>query len=97
MVQQNWKEPVIEYLNSAEAIHAMIQASERDSPAIEGIAEALYQIIGEVIREHGVKKQIGKLVKDVMESNGYQHDVYGRRSRDSYFSSGSVYTRRSGN
>ncbi len=94
MIDSKLMETINEYLNSCEAVQTMIRASDANRPAIEAVAESLHNVIGEVIREHGVKQQIGKLVRSVMESNGYEHHAFGRTTRDRYFSSASVYTRR---
>lgn len=87
------KRAISDYLGAPSTVDALVAASEAGRPAIEAIGSDLLDQFGNRVRAHGVKIQIGRLVRPILEAHGFQ--IYKRRqpARSRLFSKGAVYGR----
>ena len=96
-VEPDWGNRLWEFLNRPPIVLEMINASDRQRPAAEAIAQQLHAEVGDDVRQHRVRQFTGFLIRQVMERNGYQHIRYGRRALPNpIFFSASLYSRRDG-
>ncbi len=89
-VNQNLRDQIWLFLNEQQNIQLMIDSSNRNRPAVEGIAQDLL----ENVFSDRVKKCVGFLIKQVMESNGLKwiskdHKV----EQNPIFNKGSKYSK----
>jgi excisionase family DNA binding protein len=88
----HWKDDLWAFLNQHEVIAKMCDASNRGRPAAESIASDLLSRFGSDVKQNEVKKHIGRLIKRVMEENGFKHARRGERCRQNpVFSVASTY------
>ena len=86
---------LIHFLYQPHIVQSMREMSDLGRPAVEGVGALLLDHFGDSVSEDPVKQRIGKIVKGVMESNGYIHDSYGHKTPGCpLFTSGSLYSRR---
>lgn len=81
------------FLREDSTVRAMVAASESGRPAVEAIGAGLLTEFGDRVRPNGVRQRIGRLVRPIMESQGFEPHPHPkrRRSRCAPFSSGTVY------
>jgi hypothetical protein len=77
-----WGRQLWTFLNEANIIQSMIEASDNKRPAAEAIAHALVERFGNDIKQDRVKQFIGYLIRQVMEQNGYSHTAYGQKTKE---------------
>ena len=98
MIDEPTKELVREYLRRQDSVNAMVNASNEGRPALEIIADGVYEIIGDELHENTVKQWVGKEVKPVMEAAGYRlvdDTYYSRKARGQrFFKTGALYVPR---
>jgi excisionase family DNA binding protein len=93
-IPEGWREDLRFFLNEHEIIIKMREASDGGRPAAEGIATDLVTRFGNDIKQDNLKKLIGRLIKPVMEEQGYRHYKRGVRCRPNpVFSVASSYQR----
>lgn len=79
-------------LESEMMIVKLLLATKLGHPAVEGVDDDLYIAFGEQISEDKVKQRIGKIVKEIMEAQGYiVHKRNVMCASSDIFTSGSVY------
>ncbi len=82
-------------LSRRDVIEAMQAASDAGRPAAEPTGDVLLREVGPVVREYPVRQMVGRLIKEIMESNGYVWWKSGVKTpENSVFSNASVYRRR---
>lgn len=85
---------LIGFLSESASLRAMADATDAGRPAAEAIADSLLERFGAVVREDTQKKRIGKLIRRVLEGEGFVWDRSGVRTPgSSVFTSASVYRR----
>ncbi len=83
------------FLNSKESIIRLETTTFLKRPAVEGLQPQLLASFGEEIKEDRCKQMIGRMVRQIMEHNGYFFDQSGVRIRSELlFSSASRYCKR---
>jgi len=80
-IAAGWSEDLRFFLNKQEIIIKMRDASNGGRPAAEAIATDLVTQFGNDIKQDYLKKLIGRLIKPVMEEQGYRHYKRGVRCR----------------
>ena len=81
-----------EFLNRKDSIIRLETATSLRRPAVEGLQPQLLENFGEEIKEDRFKQMIGRMVRQIMEYNGYSLDQTGVRIRPRLlFSSASRY------
>ncbi len=72
---------VWQFLNTEEALACLETTTFLRRPALEGLQPRLVAKFGDEIRADRVKQMTGKMVREIMESRGYQLDQTGVRIR----------------
>jgi len=80
------------FLNSNDSIIRLETTTFLKRPAVEGLQPQLLESFGKEIKEDRCKQMIGRMVRQIMEHNGYSFDQSGVRIRSGLlFSSASRY------
>lgn len=69
------------FLHSKEAIACMDTTSYLQRPALEGLQPLLLAEFGDDLRVDRIKQMLGRMVRQIMESRGYQLDQTNVRTR----------------
>ena len=77
------------FLNQPDIIELMRENSDNDRPAVEGLGDILLEI-----KEDQTKQDIGRMVRRVLENNGYDWESEDHPVKDKLFKKGSRYRRR---
>ena len=91
VVDTKLEREIVDFLAKDSTIDAMIDASERGRPAVEAIDADLIHYFGDKVRPNPVKQHIGRLVRPVMENQGFVPAKRRRPTRSVLFTSGTVY------
>ena len=79
------------FLREDSTVRAMVAASESGRPAVEAIGAGLLAQFGGRVRPTGVRKQIGRLVRPIMESQGFEPHRRRQPAKGVLFTAGTVY------
>ena len=71
----------------------MVAASEEGRPAVEAVGSDLLREFGDRVRPNSVKQHIGRLVRPIMESHGFEPHKRRRHTKCALFTAGTVYRR----
>ncbi len=82
---------IVDFLAKDSTVDAMIDASKRGRPAVEAIDAELIRYFGDKVRPNPVKQHIGRLVRPVMENQGFVPAKRRRPTKSVLFTSGTVY------
>ena len=83
-----------EYLQRPSVVLALEVATKLHRPAIEAIGDDLIGEFGEVVRSKRIKQLVGHMVRQLLESRGYELEAQRVVARcDGLFSTGSRYRR----
>jgi len=63
------------FLNQDDSIIRMETATELGRPAVEGLEKPLLEAFGEAVLDDRVKQMIGHMVRQIMESQGFVHEM----------------------
>ena len=77
------------FLNQPDIIDLMQENSNKERPAVEGLGDILLEI-----KEDQTKQDIGRMVRRVLENNGYDWESDHHPVKDKLFGTGSRYKRR---
>lgn len=80
-----------QFLSEASTVRAMVAASESGKPAVEAIGGALLGEFGNLVRPNPVKRRIGRLIRPIMESQGFEPHKRCQRAKSELFTTGTVY------
>ena len=84
-----------EFLAHEDTVRVMVTASEAGRPAVEAIGSDLLREFGDRVRPNPVKQHIGRLVRPIMESHGFQPYKRRRQVKSQLFTAGTIYRRQS--
>ena len=84
-------------LNREDNIARMETATDLGQPALKPLEDILLTEIGEAITDDRMKQMAGHMVRQIMESRGFEHDVDGIKLASAPFYKASRYRRRDGN
>ena len=87
--QKLWK-----VLNSADVVARMETASDLGRPALAPVEDILLDSLGAVIMGDRFKQMAGRMVKQILERRGFEHEAYGIRLNSIPFYKASRYRRR---
>jgi hypothetical protein len=82
------------FLNQPEIIGRMETATDLGQPALEAVEDQLLATFGDAILADRIKQMIGRMVRQIMESNGYEHVTSDVRLNSVPFYKASRYRRR---
>ena len=82
-----------EFLADEATVRMMVAASEAGRPAVEAIGSELLHEFGDRVRPNPVRQQIGRLVRPIMESHGFEPHKRRRHVKSKLFTVGTVYRR----
>jgi hypothetical protein len=82
-----------EILNRPEVIARMETASDLGRPALEPVEDILLEELGEVILQDRYKQMAGKMVRQIMENQGFEHETSDVRLNSTPFYKASRYRR----
>lgn len=82
-----------EFLADESTVRMMVAASEAGRPAVEPIGSDLLREFGDRVRPNPVKQQIGRLVRPIMQSHGFEPHKRRRHVKSTLFTAGTVYRR----
>jgi len=82
------------FLNESEIIGRMETASDLGQPALQAIEEQLLEKFEDAILPDRIKQMIGRMVRQIMESRGYEHVTSDVRLNSVPFYKASRYRRR---
>lgn len=92
-VDSNLRDRIWLFLNEQSNLQQMFNSSNLKSPAVEGIAQDLFNRFGDVFEDR-VKMCTGYLIRQVMELNGYRWLSKGHQTKQNpIFNKGSKYSR----
>ena len=80
-----------QFLSEASTVRAMVAASESGKPAVEAIGGALLGEFGNLVRPNSVKQRIGRLIRPIMESQGFEPHKRCQPAKCELFTTGTVY------
>ena len=89
------KEALEHFLNQPDIIKLMRENSNKGRPAVEGLGDILFEEFDEFhegLQEHRTRQRIGKMVKEVLENNGYKLESYSRPVKGKLFTQGRCYS-----
>jgi len=82
-------------LSREAVVRDMKEKSDLGRPAVEAVGALLIAEIGDEAQQDPVKQQIGKIVREIMERNGYVWVEKGHQTPDCpLFTQGSIYSAR---
>ncbi len=87
------EQAISEFLGDESTVRLMVAASEAGRPAVEAIGSDLLRQFGDRVRPNPVKQQIGRLVRPIMESHGFEPYKRHRQTKSTLFTAGTVYRR----
>lgn len=82
---------LLEFLAEETTVCVMLAASDSGRPAIEAIGDDLLREFGDRVLATTVKQHIGRLVRRVMDSRGYEPHMRRRPAKSTLFTRGTVY------
>lgn len=82
------------FLNRPEIIARMETATDLGQPALQAVEEQLLAEFGDAILPDRIKQMIGRMVRQIMEGNGYEHVTSDVRLNSVPFYKASRYRRR---
>lgn len=80
-------------LNREDNIVRMVTASDLGQPALKPLEDILLSEIGDVITDDRMKQMAGHMVRQIMEDQGFEHDVDGIKLASAPFYKASRYRR----
>ena len=80
-------------LNREDNIVRMVTASELGQPALKPIEDILLNEVGDVITDDRMKQMAGHMVRQIMEEQGFEHEVDGIKLASAPFYKASRYRR----
>lgn len=83
-----------EILNRSDVVARMETASDLGRPALAAVEDILLQKLRSVIMEDRFKQMAGRMVKQILEQRGYEHEASGIRLNSIPFYKASRYRRR---
>jgi len=87
-------EDLLGFLSETESLAAMARATDAGRPAAEAVADRLLERFGQVVRLHSQRMRIGRLIRRMMEEEGFVWDHAGEPTPgSSVFTRASVYRR----
>ena len=92
-VDTKFERQIMDFLAKDSTVGAMIEASERSRPAVEGIDAELIHRFGVRVRSNPVKQHIGRLIRPVMENQGFLPVKRRQPAKSVLFTAGTVYGR----
>lgn len=89
-------EAVFNYMAEPESIDKMIQASEQNRPALEGIIEDIElkfssSVSFDLEKDYTLRKALGSMVKYILADFGYQVNIQKNISKGSFIKSATHY------
>ena len=82
------------FLNRADIFGRMETATDLGQPALQGVEEQLLATFGEAILADRIKQMIGRMVRQIMVNNGFEHVTSDVRLNSVPFYKASRYRRR---
>lgn len=82
------------FLNQPEIIGRMETATDLGQPALQAIEDQLLATFGDAVLANRIKQMIGRMVRQIMESDGYEHVTSDVRLNSVPFYKASRYRRR---
>ena len=83
------------FLSNKESVIRLETTTFLKRPAVEGLQPQLLENFGEEVKQDRCKQMIGRMVRQIMEHNGYSFDQSGVRIRSGLlFSSASRYCKK---
>lgn len=83
-----------EFLNEHDSVLMMETATNLGKPALAPMGERLLTTFGAEIKVDRWKQMIGHMVRQIMEREGYSHDVTGLKVKSPLFSRASRYKKK---
>lgn len=85
-----------DFLNEHDNIVMMKAACYFKKPAAQIMSEGLLNKFGDKIREDQIKQMIGAMIRQILESDGYEHEQHGMKvnDNDNLFTKASRYKRK---
>ena len=80
-----------QFLREDSTVGAMVAASEAGRPAVEAIGAALLRQFGDSVQPNPVKQRIGRIVRRIMESEGFEPHKRRQAAKCVLFTAGTVY------
>lgn len=90
-VDHQFEHALAEFLADESTVQAMVLASESGRPAVEAIGTDLVEQFGDRVRPNTVKQHIGRLVRPLMEAQGFLPHKRHRHAKSVLFTEGTVY------
>lgn len=90
-VNHQFEHALAEFLADESTVQAMVHASESGRPAVEAIGTELIRHFGDRVRPNPVKRRIGRLVRPLMEAQGFLPHKQHRPAKSVLFTVGTVY------
>lgn len=85
---------LVAFLSEREHVRKMAEATDAGRPAAEPLAAALIERFGEVVTEPGQPARVGKLIRRVLEEEGFAWVKSGVKTpNNKVFTKASVYRR----
>ena len=91
----HFEQALSDFLADESTVRVMVAASEAGRPAVEAIGSDLLRVFGDRVRPNPVKQHIGRLVRPIMESHGFEPYKRRRQVKSTLFMAGTVYRRES--
>lgn len=90
-VDHQFEHALAEFLADESTVQAMVLASESGRPAVEAIGTELISHFGDRVRPNPVKRRIGRLVRPLLEAQGFLPHKQHRPAKSVLFTAGTVY------
>ena len=90
-LDDQFEHALADFLADDSTVQAMVCASESGRPAVEAIGTDLVRHFGDRVRPNPVKQHIGRLVRPLLEAQGFVPDKRRATARSILFSRGTVY------
>ena len=91
----HFEQALSDFLADESTVRVMVAASEAGRPAVEAIGSDLLRVFGDRVRPNPVKQHIGRLVRPILESHGFEPYKRRRQVKSTLFTAGTVYRRES--
>ena len=88
------RETIRPFMAKRKNIERMKTATDRGRPAVEPLQKDLLTEFGPGVRENSVKQRIGRMAREIMGGEGYEHDKYGVRVEGDLFTCASLYKKK---
>ncbi|HEX4709701.1 hypothetical protein [Phenylobacterium sp.] len=82
------------FLNRDDVVARMETATDLGQPALQAVEDQLLETFGEAVLADRIKQMIGRMVRQVMETNGFEHVTSDVRLNSVPFYKASRYRRR---